>query len=104
VPKMSPPERHSEPTAEPTSPNATAWEDDKIDVMESWADDRPVNWNEKIVFSDEENEKRDWATESPEPKEKPTVPQNEQNEKYERSYDRRNQFLLIANYEFFSTN
>ena len=53
------------PPPDATSPNATAWEDDQMDmdVMESWADDRPVNWNEKIVFSEEDDngEKRDWA-------------------------------------------
>jgi len=27
---------------------------DDYDPMESWADDKPVNWNEKIIFSDED--------------------------------------------------
>ena len=31
--------------------------DDPYDPMESWADDKPVNWNEKIVFSDEDKPK-----------------------------------------------
>ena len=49
-----------------------AWEDDKMDMLESWADDRPVNWNEKIVFSDEDGEKnRDWAEPEPNDRNEP---------------------------------
>merc|ERR1712110_497074 len=72
-----------------------------MDVMESWADDRPVNWNEKIVFSDEEsqqqttgekNHHRDWTRDdSPDMNHKNENRKNE--EKYEhRSYDRRRDY------------
>ena len=29
-------------------------DNDGFDPMESWADDKPVNWNEKIIFSDDD--------------------------------------------------
>ena len=47
--------RSEDPARNRSYDQDTQWEDDKMDVVESWADDRPVNYDEKIVFSDDES-------------------------------------------------
>ena len=42
-------------------------DNDGFDPMESWADDKPVNWNEKIIFSDDDQ-----------PEKTPTPPNEDQ--------------------------
>ena len=75
-----------------------------MDVAESWADDRPVNWNETIVFSDEDqgqSKQRDWANESPErPPPEPKIENERKKDNFEqRNYDRRNQ-IQYKNFTF----
>ena len=55
--------------------------------MESWADDRPVNWNEKIVFSDEEKTREiDWADDTG----KSSRPNRPRSPELDREHRRRN--------------
>ena len=73
--------------------------------MESWADDRPVNWNEKIVFSDEEkNREIDWADDtgkSSRPN-RPRSPELDREQHRRRNYDDRIKFKNFIKFLFYS--